>query len=54
MRQRVSPNAESGELKTSDRRPVDKSSEARRFDRKVKRTKAVNLAGAPMRGGIRL
>ena len=53
MRQHYAPNAETGELKTSDRRPVDKAGEARRFHRKTQRTKAVNVAPAPMRGGIR-
>lgn len=54
MRQSYTPRADTGEVKTSDRYRVDKSSEAKSFDRKAKRTKAINTAPPPMRGGIRL
>lgn len=33
---------------------VNKRSSARHFRRNTMRTKAINLVGAPMRGGIRL
>lgn len=36
------------------RRPVSKGKSARSFRKGVSRTKAINLRGAPMRGGIRL
>lgn len=36
------------------RRPVNKAHSARKFRKASRRTKAPNLAGAPMRGGIRL
>lgn len=46
---------EATEPKTSERAPVDKSGAAKQFGRDQARTKAANLmAGAPMRGGIRL
>lgn len=38
----------------SFRRPVNKQAAAKRFRRDSGRTKALNLKGAPMRGGIRL
>ena len=46
--------AEQGEVKASDRYQVDKRSSSKKFNRDVRRTKGVNTAGAPMRGGIRL
>lgn len=36
------------------RRPVSKHGSARKFRRNISHTKAINLRGAPMRGGIRL
>lgn len=36
------------------RQPVSKRSSASQFRRKVGKTKAANVRGAPMRGGIRL
>lgn len=36
------------------RKPVSKGAAASRFRRDSSRTKAVNMRGAPMRGGIRL
>lgn len=36
------------------RKPVNKRASAAKFRSKVGKTKAVNLRGAPMRGGIRL
>lgn len=36
------------------RRPVNKSRSAKQFRRNMRRTKSVNMKGAPMRGGIRL
>lgn len=36
------------------RKPVNKHSSARKFRKSSQRTKAPNMAGAPMRGGIRL
>lgn len=36
------------------RSPVNKSTSARQFRSKSAKTKALNLRGAPMRGGIRL
>lgn len=36
------------------RSPVNKGRSARQFRSKVGRTKALNMRGAPMRGGIRL
>lgn len=36
------------------RRPVNKKASARQFSRDIRRTKAANIAGAPMRGGWRL
>lgn len=36
------------------RRPVNKSRSAKQFRRNTRRTKSVNMKGAPMRGGIRL
>ena len=36
------------------RRPVNKHKSARKFKRNGMHTKAINLRGAPMRGGIRL
>lgn len=36
------------------RRHVNKGRSARKFKRQVGKTKAINLKGAPMRGGIRL
>lgn len=36
------------------RRPVAKRSSVRKFRRDSSKTKAVNMRGAPMRGGIRL
>lgn len=36
------------------RRSVNKGKAARSFRRSVSTTKAINLKGAPMRGGIRL
>jgi len=36
------------------RKSVNKSASAAKFRGKVGKTKAVNLRGAPMRGGIRL
>lgn len=41
-------------LRPSSRRAVHKRGSARRFRRNVGRTKAANMRGAPMRGGIRL
>lgn len=38
----------------SYRRPVSKGKSAAKFRSKVGKTKALNLRGAPMRGGIRL
>lgn len=38
----------------SKRRPVNKAKSAKSFSRNVSRTKSVNVAPAPMRGGIRL
>lgn len=46
--------AEPGETKVSDRHQVDKRSSAKKFGRDARRTKAVNTAPPPMRGGIRL
>lgn len=46
--------AEQGEVKTSDRYQVDKRSSSKKFNRDARHTKRLNLAGAPMRGGIRL
>lgn len=46
--------SEATEPKTSERAPVDKGDSAKQFGRDQNRTKAINLAGAPMRGGIRL
>lgn len=43
-----------GEPVTNDRSPVDKGKSSRRFDRQSRRTKAINVAPRPMRGGIRL
>lgn len=43
-----------GEPVTNDREPANKSKAAKRFGRQSQRTKAINLAPAPMRGGIRL
>lgn len=34
--------------------PVNKSRSAHQFRKNMKRTKAPNMRGAPMRGGIRL
>lgn len=46
---------ESGEMKTApDRKRVNKAKSGKRFNREAKRTKGANLAGNPMRGGIRL
>jgi len=36
------------------RKPVHKSKSSRQFRRNVGHTKALNLQGSPMRGGIRL
>lgn len=36
------------------RRPVNKSSSARRFRKSIGRTKGANVQAGPMRGGIRL
>lgn len=36
------------------RKPVKKAAAARQFRRQVEKTKAVNVAPRPMRGGIRL
>lgn len=36
------------------RKPVSKRGSAREFRSNATRTKAVNMRGAPMRGGIRL
>lgn len=36
------------------RRAVNKRRSAKKFRRNVGRTKALNMRGAPMRGGIRL
>lgn len=36
------------------RRPVNKRASARKFRKSAMRTKVINLARAPMRGGIRL
>jgi len=36
------------------RRPVNKRRSARAFRKDMSRTKALNMKGAPMRGGIRL
>lgn len=36
------------------RKPVNKRASAANFRGKLSKTKAVNLRGAPMRGGIRL
>ena len=36
------------------RHPVSKGRSAGKFRRNVSRTKAINMKGAPMRGGIRL
>lgn len=36
------------------RRPVNKHKSAKRFRKHVKKSKAPNVAGAPMRGGWRL
>lgn len=41
-------------MRPSSRNPVNKGSSARRFRRSVQRTKAPNVAAAPMRGGWRL
>lgn len=36
------------------RKPVSKHGSARHFRKQVRHTKAPNMRGAPMRGGIRL
>lgn len=36
------------------RKPVSKKHSAKVFRRQIRKTKAPNMAGAPMRGGIRL
>lgn len=36
------------------RRPVNKFNSAKKFRGNMKKTKGVNMRGAPMRGGIRL
>lgn len=36
------------------RKAVNKAKSSRQFTRNVRKTKAINLRGAPMRGGIRL
>lgn len=41
-------------MRPLSRAPVNKRSSARRFRSNVRRTKAANMAGAPMRGGWRL
>lgn len=33
---------------------VNKASAARKFSNKIRKTKSINMRGAPMRGGIRL
>lgn len=38
----------------SRRRPVNKAASAKSFRRSVGITKAINVRGGPMRGGIRL
>lgn len=38
----------------SFRKPVNKHASAKQFKRHVGKTKAINMRGAPMRGGIRL
>lgn len=41
-------------MRPSSRRPVNKKRSARVFRKGAGRTKAINMRGAPMRGGIRL
>lgn len=41
-------------MKPVSRKPVRKGSSAKKFRAQAGRTKAANVAGAPMRGGIRL
>lgn len=41
-------------MRPSKRYGANKSSHARKFRRQVSHTKAVNISGMPMRGGIRL
>jgi len=36
------------------RKPMNKGRSAKRFNNSTTRTKAINMANAPMRGGIRL
>lgn len=36
------------------RQPVNKRSSAKKFRGQISHTKAINVRGAPMRGGIRL
>jgi hypothetical protein len=38
----------------SFRKPVNKHRSAKQFKHNVGKTKAINMRGAPMRGGIRL
>ena len=41
-------------MRPLSRNSVSKFRSARKFRRNVSRTKAANMSGAPMRGGIRL
>lgn len=41
-------------MKPLNRKPMSKHSGARKFKKQSRRTKAANIAPAPMRGGIRL
>lgn len=56
MNERHHRNADKSMLEpvTSDRIMVNKANEAKRFSGQKRKTKAVNVAAAPMRGGWRL
>lgn len=41
-------------MRPSRRSGVNKATSAKKFRRSSQRTKAANMSGAPMRGGIRL